>query len=132
MRSRRDQKADSMSKTSNTSSNTTTSGARVVGATAPGAAILWAADRRRDSDPVAAVRSGALAPGHPDKPSEPAKRERSSLHATLATRAENALETAGLMQQGGERAAAIRKATILANAAEILGHFNGSVRSRTK
>ncbi|XUM19572.1 hypothetical protein ACRAVF_17815 [Bradyrhizobium oligotrophicum S58] len=127
MRSRRDHKADSMSKTSKTSSNTSKSNARVVGVAAPGAA-----DRKGSSDPMAAARSEALAPAHPEGPSEPAKQGPSSLHAALATRAETALERAGLMQPGGERAAAIRKATILANAAEIVGHFNGSVRLRTK
>jgi len=49
-----------------------------------------------------------------------------SLAAKLAVRAENALEKADRMLPGGERAAAIRNAKILANAAELLQHFSST------
>ncbi|MGC2780010.1 MAG: hypothetical protein WA418_30660 [Bradyrhizobium sp.] len=74
---------------------------------------------------MVAVRSGPL-PVQANSSAEPAKRDPSSLAATLTMRAENALETAGRMQPGGERAAAMKKAKILANAAELLTHFSGT------
>jgi len=58
--------------------------------------------------------------------SKPAQRDPSSLITTLTVRAEKAFETARAMIPGGERAAAIRKAMMLANAAELLRHFSGT------
>jgi hypothetical protein len=75
---------------------------------------------------MVAVRSGPL-PVQANSSSMPAKRDSMSLAAALTIRAENALDKAGQMQPGGERAAAMKTAKILANAAELLTHFSGTV-----
>ncbi|GLH81159.1 hypothetical protein SSBR45G_60680 [Bradyrhizobium sp. SSBR45G] len=77
------------------------------------------------------LRSGAQPPAQSHGASEQAQRTPSGLDAALTLKAASALEEAGLMQPGGERAAAVRKATILTNAAEILRHFStGSLRTK--
>lgn len=78
---------------------------------------------------MVAARGGSPVP---DSSSEPAKRDPSALDTALNLQAKSALDEAGLMQPGGERAAALRKAKILANAAEILRHFSGRIGLRTK
>jgi hypothetical protein len=59
----------------------------------------------------------------------PMKRTRSSLASVLDVRAVDALDAARKMPPGGERTAAMRKATILGNAAEMIKSFSGSARA---
>ncbi|WP_315702639.1 MULTISPECIES: hypothetical protein [unclassified Bradyrhizobium] len=51
----------------------------------------------------------------------------SSLACRLNIRAADALDSARKMPPGDERAAAMKKATILENAAEMIEHFCGKV-----
>ncbi|MFN5690339.1 MAG: hypothetical protein ACK46T_40080 [Bradyrhizobium sp.] len=81
---------------------------------------------------MVAPRGGPPMPAEPVGSSAPDQRDPSALDTALSLQAESALAKAGLMQPGGERAAAVRKAKVLANAAEILRHFSGRVGLRTK
>jgi hypothetical protein len=76
---------------------------------------------------VVVVSSGALPPARAAAFAEPAKRDSLSLATAITIKADNALEKARTMLPGGEREAAIRKAMILANAADILTALNGTV-----
>jgi len=60
------------------------------------------------------------------------KRDQSSLACVLNVRAVDALERARRMPPGGERSEAIKKAKILENAAEMLGHLSGKVGAPAK
>ncbi|UFZ07497.1 hypothetical protein LQG66_14815 [Bradyrhizobium ontarionense] len=75
---------------------------------------------------MVAARSGPL-PVQANSSSKPAQRDPLSLAAALTIKAENALEKAERMQPGGERGAAMKAAKILANAAELLTHFSGTL-----
>lgn len=65
-----------------------------------------------------------------DSPSH--KVRESSLATELGDRAGDALDAAGRMPPGDQRSKAMREATILGNAAEMLQHFVGPTGARIK
>jgi hypothetical protein len=97
------------------------------GASGIAADLFCAADRRCDAYSVV-IPLGGRAPSAQAKGSfGPMKRAQSSLASELNIRAADALDRAGKMPSGHERAEAIQKATIPENAAEMLEHFSGKV-----
>jgi len=97
---------------------------RVVSASGTAADLLCAADRCCDTYSVVVPLVGPAPSAEANRSFRPVKRVQSSLACKLNIRAADALDGARKMPPGDERAEAMKKATILENAAEMLEHFS--------
>jgi len=100
---------------------------RVAGASGTAADLFCAADRCCDAYSVVVPLGGPAPSARASGSFRPMKRAQSSLACKLNIRAADALDRACKMPPGDERAEAMKKATILENAAEMLEHFGGKV-----
>ena len=100
---------------------------RVAGASGTAADLLRVADRCCDAHSMVTPHGEPAQSAQADGSLLPAKRVQSSLACRLNIRAADALDRAHKMPPGDERADAMKMATILENAAEMLEHFSGRV-----
>lgn len=100
---------------------------RVAGASGTAAGLFCAADRCCDAYSVVVSLGGPTPSAQANRSFRPVKRVQSSLACKLNIRAADALDRARKMPPGDERADAMKMATILENAAEMLEHFSGRV-----
>jgi hypothetical protein len=103
---------------------------RVAGASGAAAGLFCAADRCCDAYSVVVHLGGPAPSAQANGSFRPVKRVQSSLACKLNIWAADAPERARKMPQGDERAEAMKKATILENAAEMLGHFSDRLACR--
>jgi hypothetical protein len=96
---------------------------RVARASGIAAALLRAVGRRYIADSMVV---GFGVPSPSDQASSSLDSEQSPLACELNSRAVDALGKAQQMPSGDERAAAMRSAAVLENAAEILGYFSAT------
>jgi hypothetical protein len=105
---------------------------RVAAASGIAADAFRAADRRRDARSMVDHLGESVPPAEAHNSFEPMKRTQSTVGCELDVRAVGALDAARKMPLGDERAAAMRQATILENAAEMHRHFHPKVGAPAK